>query len=462
MVDFIRIPPDSTGKRLQTKQWTVDGTDVHQQKVQVGCANSADHGLYIDNKGAAYTRYAEGQPTFDGFSKLKLSQQYMVGYYEFSVEGYSDLFFTDLQNGGSATFTAGEACTVLSTPVTNNAKAEMTTHRYHYYSQGSSAFIILAASCGDTGKANNVRRWGYYDNERGRYFILDENGIGCGRRSSITGSPIDYVVYQQNWNTDKLDGTGLSGITLDPTKMYLYWMDWAFPAVGTRFGIFDSSGNRVVCHQLETTGSNSFPYTLNANLPIRYSSINTGVAGSTSEIRLIMAAVFSETREPNYTFWRYGGMGCSNRSVTTNTPITSLKAKTVLPDGNINRINTYPENLEVFCSGGEIKLEVVAHNSTSYLLTGDTWSVDNGSTLLCDNASTAIDTTSSDYWVMKTYYCQEGVTHIDIKSMFELNDEGISLNGDGSTQSIISFVATKLNNGDTVTTSLDVSTRELW
>jgi hypothetical protein len=81
---------------------------------------------------------------------------------------------------------------------------------------------------------------------------------------------------------------------------------------------------------------------------------------------------------------------------------------------------------------------------------------------LCDIASTAIDTTSSDYWIMKTYYCQEGVTHIDIKTMFEINDEGILLMGDGTTQQVISFVATKLNSGDTVAVSLDVSTRELW
>jgi hypothetical protein len=461
MADFVRVPPDSTGKRLLTKEHTVDGLAVQVQNMQVTSPDDPTHIQKVDENGSAYIRFREGQNTFDGFSKLKLSQSYMVGYYEFSVDGYSDLFFTDLQNSGSSTFTPEESCTVLTTPTTNNAKSEMTSNRYHYYSQGASVLITLAASCGDTGKANNSRKWGYFDDDRGRFFVLDETGLGVGRRSSITGSPVDYVVYQDNWNVDKLDGTGISGIDLDPTKMYLYWIDWAFPAVGTRFGIFNSHGTRIVCHQLETSGSNAFPYTLNANLPIRYSNINTGVSGSSSELRFVAAAVFSETRDPNYTFWRYGGMGCSLKSATTNTPLVSLKSKTLLTGGVKNRINVFPETLEVFCNGGEIKLDVVSHTASSYLLTGDTWTIDNGSTLLCDVGSTAIDSTSSDYWVMKTYYCQEGINHLPIKEMFELNDEGILLMANED-QQVLSFVATKLNSGDTVTVSLDVSTRELW
>ena len=461
MADFVRVPPDSTGKRLLTKEHTVDAVAVQVQAMNITDETDPTHIMSVDEKGSAYTRFAEGQPTFDGFAKLKLSQSYMVGYYEFSVSDYGDLFYVGAGNGGGVVHHPNESSMILTADSTYGSFASMQTNRYHYYSQGASVLIVLAACCGDTGKANNTRKWGYFDDARGRYFCLDEQGLGCGRRSSITGSPVDYTVYQANWNVDKLDGTGLSGININPTKMYLYWMDWAFPAVGTRFGIFDSHGNRVVCHTLETTGANAYPYTLNATLPVSFTNINTNISGSSSELRFVIAAVYSETRDPNYTFWRYGGMGCSNKSVTTNTPLVSLRSKTVLDNGVKNTINVFPETLEVFCTGGEIKLDVVSHSSTSDLLTNPNW-ISTINTLEKDTSASAIDSTSSDYWVMKTYYCQEGVNHLPIKDMFELNDEGILLAGDGTTQGIFSFVATKLNNGDTVSASLDVSTRELW
>jgi len=52
------------------------------------------------------------------------------------------------------------------------------------------------------------------------------------RRTSITGSPVDTVVEQANWNGDKADGSGLSGLNLDPTKGNILQIEAQYLGVG--------------------------------------------------------------------------------------------------------------------------------------------------------------------------------------------------------------------------------------
>lgn len=50
---------------------------------------------------------------------------------------------------------------------------------------------------------------------------------------TISGkSPKEYFVSQSNWNIDKYDGTGKSGITLDPTKGNVYQIRWQWLGFG--------------------------------------------------------------------------------------------------------------------------------------------------------------------------------------------------------------------------------------
>jgi hypothetical protein len=471
MVDFIRVPPDSTGKRMLTQEHVIDDETVQIQNFNlVSFAASGLHGttedhvhtLEIDHEGAAYTRFTEGKPSFDGFNRMRLSQTSMVGYYEFSVDEYADLFWVDLQTGGTKDYRADEASIMLTTNGTNGSKAELTTNRYHYNILGSSIYVIIAASCGDTGKANNSRKWGYFDDERGRFFVVDENGFGVGRRSNITGSPVDYVTYQADFNVDPLDGTGQSAITLDVTKMYLYWIDWSFPANQTRFGVFTSDGERVVCHIVETAGANAYPYTLDCHLPIRWSNIDSGVVGSSSELRAIVAGVYTENNELEYTFWRHGDISSYNKLVNAAyTPVLSVKSKAAWPVGRRNTVNVFPDCLNVYVSGGPVQIDVISHNEVNSLLTNDTWSVEVSASVIGDSTATAIDNASTDYWVTHSFYIGPGVTNLDLKSLYELNDEGILLSADGINSGIISYVAKPLT-GAPASVSMTLSVRELW
>lgn len=54
-------------------------------------------------------------------------------------------------------------------------------------------------------------RFGYFDGQNGIGFGVDSTGVYVAR---ISGGVVSKV-YQSSWNIDKVDGTGLSGLTLD-------------------------------------------------------------------------------------------------------------------------------------------------------------------------------------------------------------------------------------------------------
>ena len=67
MADYIQVPPDSTGKKIYTGQYTIDGADIDIQRVQLACSDYPDHVAKVDNKGAIFVRTAEGSPALDTF-----------------------------------------------------------------------------------------------------------------------------------------------------------------------------------------------------------------------------------------------------------------------------------------------------------------------------------------------------------------------------------------------------------
>jgi hypothetical protein len=64
----------------------------------------------------------------------------------------------------------------------------------------------------------------------------------------------ETVVPQTNWNIDKLDGTGISGITLDISKAQILWMDIEWLGLGTvRIGFVINGNLFTVIHSITQT-----------------------------------------------------------------------------------------------------------------------------------------------------------------------------------------------------------------
>jgi len=86
---------------------------------------------------------------------------------------------------------------------------------------------------------------------------------------------VDTKIPQNQWNIDKLDGTGPSGYVLDNTKMQMWLLDYSWYGAGfVRWGLRTTDGNIIFCHKLANNNVNTTAYMRSGNLPGRYESVN--------------------------------------------------------------------------------------------------------------------------------------------------------------------------------------------
>jgi hypothetical protein len=452
---YIQVPPDSTGKKLHTQEHIVGGSTVQVQGMHIADPTDPTKVQKVDAQGAASVRFSEGQPILSGFGNLKTTNQKVLGVYESSSGSYDTLFSVVETLGGLSTYDDTAHSHVLSTTTTSGSRVLRTTNRYHYYLPGSSNLVMMTATFGDIGKPNNIRRIGAFDDQDGVYFELFGTTFSAVVRSSTSGSIVETKIPKSSWNKDKLDGTGVSGITLDITKFNIFWIDYQWLGAGrVRFGIFAPDGSRIVAHQAENAGEYYVAYMRSGTLPLSTENINTGATGSGSELREGCLAIYCEGDTSDYTYWRYSdmdrvGVTCSG----TDTHILTLRAKTTPPGLNHhNSVSVYPETLCVYTDQA-VRISLFAQTE----LTAGAWGLEGASALEGSIDGTLSTTTAQ---VFKTWFFSPGAHSISLTEYFESNDEGIQLNADG-TQANWSFVGKKLGTTDAIVT-LNLGYRELW
>ena len=102
------------------------------------------------------------------------------------------------------------------------------------------------------------------------------------RGQSVSGNVKVYKVQeirvpQNEFNIDRLDGTGPSGYIIDPTKMQMLYIDYSWYGSGfIRYGLRATNGDIVYCHRIPNNNLNSQSYMRSGNLPARYEVSNFG------------------------------------------------------------------------------------------------------------------------------------------------------------------------------------------
>ena len=141
-------------------------------------------------------------------------------------------------------------------------------------------------------KANLRQRVGYFGADNGIYFEVDGTTAYFVERSLSLGT--ETRIAQSNWNIDKLDGTGVSGITLDVTKAQILWTDIEWLGLGTVRVGFVIDGVFIHCHSFHHANVIQSTYITTASLPLRYEIANTGITTSSSTLKQVCSTVISE------------------------------------------------------------------------------------------------------------------------------------------------------------------------
>ncbi len=404
----------------------------------------------VDKNGAAYATFPEGTPQFDAFGRMQISNMVMVGEYYHVLEDQPSRYWTQEVGTGTVTYVPQESMVTYSTGTALGAKASRTGNQYHPYKIGTSQLIYMSLVIGDQGKDNVVREWGYGDALNGLFFQLYGTQLRIVQRSDVSGSVEDTIVNQADWNVNTLDNAISSDFVLDVSKGNIFWIDLAWLGMGgTRFGVVTPDKRRITCHSQENSNSLNTVYMRSGNLPVSFRQENFGIAGSTSEMRVSSAAVFSENADVTYNGVLLHVSPVDPVKITSSevyTPFLSFRPK-LLINGLPNRIIGFHETFD-WASIGNASLHVCIFVKNPGYMSDAVWSDDivSGSMLQVDVSGTI--TIPKEHKPIESFIV--GPNSADRINLGDRIEKSFSLPADGVSQGEFIFAARVLKEPDDV------------
>ncbi len=305
----------------------------------------------------------------DAFSRLRVSNPLILHNSQFTYD-LAPLIMEQITLGTGATVTYDSTnrnalMTFSSTPT--GGKAYMQSYEYLPYQPGRSQLIFVTFNM-VAAVANTLKFAGYSDGVNGiefqnngtdnQFVVYSASGLG------------NETVTQTNWNLDRLDGTGPSGITLDITKTQILVIDIQALYVGrVRIG-FDLGGEIVYAHEFLHANLSLYPYIQSANLPVRCGMTCSGTV--TTTMNFICSAVISEGGSEDINAFGYTFETNTNRVIgVAGTQLLTLRPKTTF-NGITNRMRVSYIDVEILNLGStneNIRWDLCVGQA----ITGGTW-----------------------------------------------------------------------------------------
>jgi hypothetical protein len=331
--------------------------------------------------------------TLDAFGKLRVS--YPITLLDIRFPGQSDGSSNFLKNNIQICSAFGESSGITPVGTYENSKlkisipfdASANTNKYYIsqsrtyctYQPGKSLLYLATGIFDPAGADGNIEsfknllngngdiitsRIGYYDFsassistniptvQNGLFLQIEYNNIsGTKTRTVSFNIKNDTLtsISQNNWNIDKMDGTGPSGLNLNFTKCQLMVIDMEWLGVGRiRFGFY-AYGRIQYCHQVTNINFLTQPYTNSINLPSCYSLCGTNnQTRFIGQLTQICSTVISEGgyNPSGKPFVISTGSTAVNLSSNTETPILFLRGGGT---GYYHQ-NIIPTSISMICS----------------------------------------------------------------------------------------------------------------
>jgi len=216
----------------------------------------------------------------DAFNRLRVSEPLTLADYH-HVGGENPEMLLQTSGSGTGTAVPSKSAYVLSLGQGDGDYVIHQSRMYHHYLPGKSQ-LINSSFCMGAGRANTVKRVGYFDDHNGVFFEQTATGaLAWVERKTVNGVTTDTRVTQANWNRNtcntSIAGTGIGspnlGVngtwTLDITKTQLIMMDFQWLGVGRLRVGFVHNGAWIIAHEFYHSNVLDTVYWNNPSLPIR-------------------------------------------------------------------------------------------------------------------------------------------------------------------------------------------------
>ena len=261
-----------------------------------------------------------GGTSVDSFGRLRVGEPHTLFEASNRFQEANDKFSKATTGSGYSEFIATDGCVNLNVTTSSTDSVIKESRNVLPYQPGKSLLVLNTFTMAEP-QANLTQRVGYFSANNGVYLEQQDSDAYIVMRSQSTGAVTsNNRISQANWNIDKFDGAGPSGLTLDLTKSQIFWSDFEWLGVGTVRSGFVIGGSLHIAHQFHHANERTSTYMTTACLPVRYEIFNTGTTGQSSTLKQICSSVISE-----------GGYS----QVTTTRSISNAIAGKSLPSGGV-------------------------------------------------------------------------------------------------------------------------------
>jgi hypothetical protein len=287
--------------------------------------NSLTNPIYVEGVNNA-SFFAPTQS--DAFGRLRVSNPLTL----FDTQArYFDheQFNSNLVNSGNVSYDANSSTFSLSVTGSGDAIQRETTKTFIY--QPGKSLLVMNTFSMNTPTSGLTQRVGYFGSQNGIFFEVAGTTLNMVIRSYSSGSLVENRVAQSSWNGDKLNGTGSSGITLNPALDQIFWIDVEWLGVGSVRCGFVINGQFIICHTFNhaNVSGNTTTYMTTACLPIRYELSSSGPSGTLTQIcsTVISEGGYSLTGLPRGIGHSLGSPVRLSNTSSIFTPLISIRLK---------------------------------------------------------------------------------------------------------------------------------------
>ena len=253
-------------------QWNKNTQDyLNQERSLFETYNIADH----------WGNQTDWRPQFSNNNRLKVSPYQTVFFNTFQYGKETDVWDERLVGvGATATFNGSSSNVVMEVGSAAGSSVVRQTKNVMRYIPGRSTTLTFSIRL-DTPQVGIRRRFGLFDENNGAYFEDDGGTYSYVIRSNTTGIVSERRVYRDDWNGEKFDGNGYTGVTADSTKQQLISINYEWYGSGLVEFAWLMKNETIASHTFENSNTLDNVWCSTPFLPIRIQIENvTGVAGT--------------------------------------------------------------------------------------------------------------------------------------------------------------------------------------
>lgn len=181
-----------------------------------------------------------------------------------------DVWDQTTANGATITHDPTQSAVTMRTTSTIGSKAVRQTRQVMPYIPGRPAEFSVAHRW-EVPVAGVRKRIGIFDENNGIYFEDGGNqNYYCVIRSKVSGSIVETRVQRADWNAERFDGLGPSGITADPNAIQLLVIEYEWYGAGAVHFNFVMNGVKHRIHSFYHANISHDVYMSTPFLPIRF------------------------------------------------------------------------------------------------------------------------------------------------------------------------------------------------